>query len=274
MKTRNSLFIILLLLPIKLIGQTEFAINSSYDPYEDAILIHITNPTDKIMQIRNDDGTGSGSHMLFQLKDRTGEVFSYYEAVFFETADYQRFVSINPRSTKTFKYYMKHLQSSYTTKVHSVDVDCYIRYSIPEKSRYEFVNKKISTKIIKPDLMILSQHDGRNLIMIILSNTSDYEMIIRNSTTAIRFDFFDKKGELLGTTNAAFVQSGTTPTTIKITQHSGVRFDYQLQDISKNITRQSEITTVKASCRVNYDIPSKNILNNSSSKNHMFKIIR
>ena len=169
---------------------------------------------------------------------------------------------------------MKHLQSSYTTKVYSVDVDCYIRYSIPEKSRYEFVNKKISTKIIKPDLMILSQHDGRNLIMIILSNTSDYEMIIRNSTTAIRFDFFDKKGELLGTTNAAFVQSGSTPTTIKITQHSGVRFDYQLQDISKNITRQSEITTVKASCRVNYDIPSKNILNNSSSKNHMFKIIR
>ena len=50
MKTRNSLFIILLLLPIKLIGQIEFAINSSYDPYEDAILIHITNPTDKIMQ--------------------------------------------------------------------------------------------------------------------------------------------------------------------------------------------------------------------------------
>jgi hypothetical protein len=100
------------------------------------------------MRIRNDDGSGSGSLVQFHLKDKAGKEISLYDAAFFEGIDYQRFIDINPHSTKTFRYRLKFLcpSSHSATDVYSVDVSCFMNYSIPEKELYEFFHKVLSVK--------------------------------------------------------------------------------------------------------------------------------
>ncbi|MDD3555526.1 MAG: hypothetical protein PHD75_03200, partial [Proteiniphilum sp.] len=99
------LLAILSLFPIGLTAQSDFDISSSYLPYENMILLHLVNNTDKPMRISNNFGGGtSGSYVVFLLKDKAGKEISLFEAGFLEGVNYQHFVDISPRSTKTFKY--------------------------------------------------------------------------------------------------------------------------------------------------------------------------
>lgn len=146
MKIKNLLLLIIALMPMELMAQSDIGLSVSYLPSDTTILIHIANNADKTMRIRNDDG--SGSLVQFHLKDKAGKEISLYDAAFFEGIDYQRFIDINPHSTKTFRYRLKFLcpSSHSATDVYSVDVSCFMNYSIPEKELYEFFHKVLSVK--------------------------------------------------------------------------------------------------------------------------------
>ena len=88
MKTKHLLLAMLMLFPIGITAQSDFAISASYLPYENTILIHLANNTDKPMRIRNNYGGGtSGSHIQFILKDKAGKEISLFEAGFLEGVD-------------------------------------------------------------------------------------------------------------------------------------------------------------------------------------------
>ena len=144
MKIKNLLLLIIALMPMELMAQSDIGLSVSYLPSDTTILIHIANNADKTMRIRNDDG----SLVQFHLKDKAGKEISLYDAAFFEGIDYQRFIDINPHSTKTFRYRLKFLcpSSHSATDVYSVDVSCFMNYSIPEKELYEFFHKVLSVK--------------------------------------------------------------------------------------------------------------------------------
>ena len=150
------LLAILSLFPIGLTAQSDFDISSSYLPYENMILLHLVNNTDKPMRISNNFGGGtSGSYVVFLLKDKAGKEISLFEAGFLEGVNYQHFVDISPRSTKTFKYRLRSLTPSRrnVSEIYSVEARCYIRYLISGKNEYDYFDK-ILTIDTKQDLMI------------------------------------------------------------------------------------------------------------------------
>lgn len=134
---------------MELMAQLDITLNATYLPSEEAILIHVGNNTEKTMRIRNSYGASSGSLIQFHLKDKADREISLYEAVFYEGIDYQAFVYINPRSTKTFRFLLKHLCPSNHSlaDIYSVDASCFINYSIPEEEKYEFIHKVLPIKI-------------------------------------------------------------------------------------------------------------------------------
>lgn len=95
MKINSLLFVIVALLPMGLMAQSDITLGATYLPYESTILIHVVNSANKSMRIRNSYGASSGSLIQFHLKDKAGKEISLYDAVFYEGIDYQRFVSIN-----------------------------------------------------------------------------------------------------------------------------------------------------------------------------------
>ena len=95
MKIKNLLLLIIALMPMELMAQSDIGLSVSYLPSDTTILIHIANNADKTMRIRNDDGSGSGSLVQFHLKDKAGKEISLYDAAFFEGIYYQRFIDIN-----------------------------------------------------------------------------------------------------------------------------------------------------------------------------------
>lgn len=229
-KIKIFILVIIALLPIKLLAQPDVTLAATYLPYESTILIHIVNYTDKTMRIYNSYDGGSGSIIQFHLKDKAGKEISLYDVIFYEGIDYQRFVSINPRSAKTFRFLLKHLCPSNHSPadVYSVDASCFINYSIPEEERFEFIHKVLPIKT-KQDLMIHSMYDSHNQdMMIVLYNTSDYEIVVRNSGTAIKFGFLDQQGTRLATRNYPFrlQESGSVPNIIKVAPRSEVRLTY------------------------------------------------
>jgi len=156
MKTKYLLLAILALLPAGLTAQSDFDISADYSPYEDMILLHLVNNTDKPMRIRNNFGGGtSGSFVVFLLKDKAGEKISEYQAVFGEGVNYQHFVDISPRSAITTKYPLRPLTPSRrnVSEVYSVEASCFIRYLISGKNEYDYFDK-ILTIDTKQDLMI------------------------------------------------------------------------------------------------------------------------
>ena len=276
MKINSLLFVIVALLPMGLMAQSDITLGATYLPYESTILIHVVNSANKSMRIRNSYGASSGSLIQFHLKDKAGKEISLYDAVFYEGLDYQRFVSINPRSTKTFRFLLRHLCPSNHSPadVYSVDVSCFINYSIPEEERFEFIHKVLPIKT-KQDLMIHSMYDSHNQdMMIVLYNTSDDEISVRNSGTAIKFELLDQQGTRLATRNFPFrlQGSGSVPNIIKIAPHSEVRLTYLFSYISNGLAEPSRVTTIEANCSALYDIPSQNITNKSSSRIISFKI--
>ena len=151
-----AFFCVIVLLPIGLTAQSDFAISATYLPYESTILLHLANNTDKPMRIRNNFGGGtSGSFVVFLLKDKAGKKISEYHAVFGEGVNYQHFVDISPRSTKTIKYPLRSLapSSRNVSEIYSVDASCFIGYSIQGKDVYEYFDK-VLTIHTKQDLMI------------------------------------------------------------------------------------------------------------------------
>ena len=147
---------LLTLFPVGLTAQSDFDISSSYLPYENMILLHLANNTDKPMRVRNNWGGGtSGSFVQFILKDKAGKEISVYEAVFGEGVNYQHFVDISPRSAITTKYPLRSLtpSSRNVSEVYSVEARCYIRYLISGKNEYDYFDK-ILTIDTKQDLMI------------------------------------------------------------------------------------------------------------------------
>lgn len=276
MKIKSLLFVIIALLPVGLMAQSDIILGATYLPYESAILIHVVNSTNKSMRIRNSYGASSGSLIQFHLKDKAGKEISLYDVIFYEGIDYQRFVSISPRSTKTFRFLLKDLCPSNHSPadVYSVDASCFINYSIPEEERFEFIHKVLPIKT-KQYLMIHSMYDSHNQdMMIVLYNTSDYEIAVRNSGTAIKFNFLDQQGTRLATRNFPFRLrgSGSVPNIIKVAPHSEVRLTYLFSYISNGLAEQSRVTTIEANCSALYDIPSQNITNKSSSRIIPFKI--
>ncbi len=156
MKTKYLLLALVTLLPAGLTAQSDFDITSSYLLDEHIILLHLTNNTDKPMRIRNSFlDIGSGSYVVFLLKDKAGKEISVYEAVFGEGVNYQHFVDISPRSSKTIRYPLQFLVPSRrnVSEVYSVEARCYIRYLISGKNEYDYFDK-ILTIDTKQDLMI------------------------------------------------------------------------------------------------------------------------
>ena len=141
---------------IRAMAQADITVDASYIQCDSTIVIQLVNNTDKPMRIFNNFGGGtSGSMIQFHLKDKTDKDISMYEAVFYEGVDYQRIVDINSNSTKTIKYPLKFLcpSSRNVSEIYSVDANCFIRYSIPEKNISAYLDKVLSIKT-KQDLMI------------------------------------------------------------------------------------------------------------------------
>ena len=117
------------LLSIRAMAQEDITVDASYLTSDSTIVIHLINNTDTPMRIRNDfGGTSSGSIIELHLKDKTDKEISMYQAVFYERVDYQRFVDINPHSTKTIKYPLKFFcpSSRSVSEIYSVDANCFI----------------------------------------------------------------------------------------------------------------------------------------------------
>lgn len=276
MKAKALFFALSVLLPIKLLAQTGIGLYSTYDAYSEMISINIVNTTDKIMNIRNDNGTGHGSLISFHIKDKADETISHYNVAFFETAEYQRVISINPHSTKTFKYKLNNLLPlTISTGVYTVDANCFIRYAIPGIQAWTSFNRTLSIKITKLDLKIYTYNDNQHYqdVKITLQNLINDEIIIRNSNSHAQFTFLSEKGEVLGNSSYSFVMGKTDrPATFNIKPHTVVDLQYQFTEISKNITRQSEITYIKVNCTVLYGIPTQNKTSCYTQKDYTIKI--
>ena len=276
MKTKHLLLAMLMLFPIGITAQSDFAISASYLPYENTILIHLANNTDKPMRIRNNYGGGtSGSHIQFILKDKAGKEISLFEAGFLEGVDYQRFVDISPRSTKTIKYRLRSLTpSSYdVSEVYSVEARCYIHYLISGKNKYDFFDKVLTINT-KQDLMIYPGYDSHAKNMIItLSNASDHEISVRNPTSAVKFELLNQQGVKFATRSYPFIIKGTgAPDVIKIAPKSQVRLDYSFSQIAAGIADPAQVASVEAHFSAYYDIPAKNVTNAFSGRTYTFKI--
>ena len=276
MKTKHLLLAMLMLFPIGITAQSDFAISASYLPYENTILIHLVNNTDKPMRIRNNYGGGtSGSHIQFILKDKAGKEISLFEAGFLEGVDYQRFVDISPRSTKTIKYRLRSLTpSSYdVSEVYSVEARCYIHYLISGKNKYDFFDKVLTINT-KQDLMIYPGYDSHAKNMIItLSNASDHEISVRNPTSAVKFELLNQQGVKFATRSYPFIIKGTgAPDVIKIAPKSQVRLDYSFSQIAAGVADPSQVASVEAHFSAYYDIPAKNVTNALSGRTYTFKI--
>ena len=275
MKTRNILLVIIILLPIGLTAQSDFAISATYSPYEYTIFIHLVNNTDKPMRIRNSFlDTGSGSIVQFHLKDKAGKEISVYDAVFGEGVNYQHFVDINPRSAKTIKFLLQFMvpSSRDVSEVYSVEASCFIRYLISEKNEYDYFDK-ILTINTKQDLMIGPRYDtyAQNMI-IYLKNTSDYEMKIRNSGSAVKLGLLNQEGTEFATNSYSFLIKGTgAPDVIRIAPNSEVRLDYDLSQLSAGLADPSQVS-VEVKFSAYYDIPAKNIAKAFSGRTYKFKL--
>lgn len=275
MKTKYLLLAILTLLPVGLTAQSDFSISSTYLPNESMILLHLVNNTDKPMRIRNRFlDTGSGSFVQFHLKDKAGKEISVYDAVFGEGVNYQHFVDINPRSAKTIKYPLRSLTPSSrdVSEVYSVDASCFIRYLISGKNEYDYFDK-ILTIDTKQDLMIDPGYDSHAQNMIVfLKNTSDYEMKIRNSGSAVKLGLLSQEGTEFATNSYSFLIKGTgAPDVIRIAPNSEVRLDYDLSQLSAGLADPSQVS-VEVKFSAYYDIPAKNIANAFSGRTYKFKI--
>lgn len=155
MKTRNLLIALIGFFPASIMAQSDFVIEAVYLSCDSTIFIHLVNNTDKPMRIRNSFlDIGSGSHVQFILKDKAGKEITVYDAVFYEGVNYQRFVDISPRSSKTIRYPLQFLvpSSRNVSEIYSVDASCFISYSIPEKNIYENIHKVLTINA-KQDLM-------------------------------------------------------------------------------------------------------------------------
>jgi len=276
MKTKYLLLAILALLPAGLTAQSDFSISSTYLPYEDMILLHLVNNTDKPMRIRNNFGGGtSGSYVVFLLKDQAGKEISLFEAGFLEGVNYQHFVNIDPRSVKTIKYRLRSLTPSRrnVSEVYSVEARCYIRYLISGKNEYDYFDK-ILTIDTKQDLMIYPGYDSHAKNMIItLSNASDHEISVRNPTSAVKFELLNQQGVKFATRSYPFIIKGTgAPDVIKIAPKSQVRLDYSFSQIAAGVADPSQVASVEAHFSAYYDIPAKNVTNAFSGRTYTFKI--
>ena len=228
------------------------------------------------MRIRNNYGGGtSGSHIQFILKDKAGKEISLFEAGFLEGVDYQRFVDISPRSTKTIKYRLRSLTpSSYdVSEVYSVEARCYIHYLISGKNKYDFFDKVLTINT-KQDLMIYPGYDSHAKNMIItLSNASDHEISVRNPTSAVKFELLNQQGVKFATRSYPFIIKGTgAPDVIKIAPKSQVRLDYSFSQIAAGIADPAQVASVEAHFSAYYDIPAKNVTNAFSGRTYTFKI--
>lgn len=276
MKTKNLLLAIIILLPIGLTAQSDFAISATYLPCESTILIHLANNTDNPMRIGNNFGGGtSGSYVQFHLKDKAGKEISMYEAVFYEGVNYQQFVDISPRSAKTIKFTLKSLapSSRNVSEIYSVDASCFISYLIPEKNISEKIHKVLTINT-KQDLMIYPGYDSYAKNMIItLSNTSDHEISVRNPSSSVKFELLNQQGVKFATRSYPFIIKGTgAPSVIKIAPKSSVRLDYSFSQIAAGIADPSQVASVEAHFSAYYDIPAKNVTNALSDRTYTFKI--
>ncbi|NDV60054.1 hypothetical protein [Bacteroides sp. 519] len=273
---KGNILIIMLLCSVWITAQQpEIVVNSSYDAYNKIITIILTNTTDKTMRIRNiSDPMSSGSNVLFKFFDKNGRVFSDYTAVFLEALAYQKVVYIEPRSNKFFKFYLDNMRpSTISTEIYSVKADCHVYYTIPDKKiSNKYLNKTLTIKT-KQDLMIYSNYDSYNqIIMITLSNTSDKIMNIRNSGSPVCFGFLNQKNEKLGSGSFLLIQEGKSPATIKINPRSAITLKYPLKEIRKGVNKQTEIVTVETTCSIRYDIPDIKITNGHSGRTLTTKI--
>ena len=271
-----AFFCVIILLPIGLKAQSDFTISATYLPYESTILLHLANNTDKPMRIRNNFGGGtSGSFVVFLLKDKAGKKISEYHAVFGEGVNYQHFVDISPRSTKTIKYPLRSLapSSRNVSEIYSVDASCFIGYSIQGKDVYEYFDK-VLTIHTKQDLMIYPGYDSYAKNMIItLSNASDHEISVRNPSSAVKFELLNQQGIKFATRSYPFIIKGTgAPDVIKIAPKSQVRLDYSFSQIAAGIADPAQVASVEAHFSAYYDIPAKNVTNAFSGRTYTFKI--
>ena len=269
MKTKSLLWVIMTLLSIKTMAQADITVDASYLPYESTILIHLVNNTDNQMRIYNSDEGTTGSFIQFSLKDKNGKEISLRTVVYYEGVDYQRIVNISPHSTKTIKYPLKFLcpSSRSVSEIYSIDASCFVNYSIPERKRFDNIDKVLSIKT-QQDLMIYRGYDSyAKRIMITLSNTSDHEMIVHNGGTYIQFRFLNQQRTILSARDFPFIlrESRATPYKIKIAPHSSAELAYQLGDIGTGLA-EAEIAMIEIDCSAIYDIPAQNLTNQSSKR--------
>ncbi|SEA08919.1 hypothetical protein SAMN05216365_10223 [Porphyromonadaceae bacterium NLAE-zl-C104] len=274
MKTRNLLIALIGFFPASIMAQSDFVIEAVYLSCDSTIFIHLVNNTDKPMRIRNSFlDIGSGSHVQFILKDKAGKEITVYDAVFYEGVNYQRFVDISPRSSKTIRYPLQFLvpSSRNVSEIYSVDASCFISYSIPEKNIYENIHKVLTINT-KQDLMIYPGYDRYAKRMIItLNNASDHEISVRNPSSAVKFELLNQQGAKFATRSYPFIIKGSgAPSVIKIAPKSSVILEYSFSQIAAGLADPSQVISVEAHFSAYYDIPAKNVTNAFSGRTYTF----
>lgn len=266
MKKKNNLILILSLLSISIYAQQlKPIVNSSYNSDDRSIWIIVTNPTDKAMVIHNNlhPNGGSNSEPVFRFDNEAKQILGYRREVFPLNGEYKQNIKINPYSNMIFKYSLENIYRGVTGKeaIKSVNIDCYIKYSIPEKNISGNSLRKEFNIRTTPDLSVNSGYDSHNqVIIIILTNTTSKTMAIHNTSNSVQFRFLTTSGEVITTSYSALrEQSGAFTNPVTLNPHSTKMFYYKYADMSQGINRIFEIVTVETVCSFYYDIPEKNI---------------
>jgi len=109
-------------------------------------------------------------------------------------------------------------------------------------------------------------------MIVFLKNTSDYEMKIHNSGSAVKLGLLNQQGNKFATNSYPFLIKDTgAPDVIIIAPNSLVRLDYDLSQLSAGLADPSQVS-VEVNFTAYYDIPAKNIANASSGRTYKFKL--
>lgn len=117
-----------------IIAQENLKVSYSYNGSGKGKIMSVilTNNSDELMVIHNDDGTGMGSLLQFVFLDDNGQETGFSECNFnVPYSEYKRLIKIAPHSSMTFKYNLGSLREMGKKKSQlgtSVKVSCCVHY--------------------------------------------------------------------------------------------------------------------------------------------------
>lgn len=102
------------------------------------LTVVLTNTSNNMLSIRNDDGTGQGSLLLFVFVNSSWNEIDHFERNFNAPFETKRIVQIAPRNSMTFKYRFGDMLDSKGAT--AVKIDCFIRYFVLGKAQKPYKN--------------------------------------------------------------------------------------------------------------------------------------